>query len=59
MNKDKRRGEKADHESFEDRYKGNRGIFQVIPQEKGPGPAKCNLVLFSNRGMDSSGIWRS
>jgi hypothetical protein len=48
MNKDKRRGEKADHESFEDRYKGNRGIFQVIPQEKGPGPAKCKLVLFSN-----------
>lgn len=34
-------GERSEHESFEERYKGTRGIFQVLPQEKGPGPAKC------------------
>ncbi len=44
-NRDKRRQERPEHESFEDRYKGNRGIFQVIPQEKGTGPAKCNQRL--------------
>jgi hypothetical protein len=41
----------ANSEPFEERYKGKfyrvilskgiRGIFQKIPQEGGPGPAKC------------------
>lgn len=43
--KDLKRGDKGEHESFEDRYKGTRGIFQVINQEKGPGPARCKLGL--------------
>lgn len=44
--RDRRRiGERTEHESFEERYKGTRGIFQVLPQEKGSGPAKCSICV--------------
>jgi hypothetical protein len=52
--KDLKRGEKGEHESFEDRYKGNRGIFQVINQERGPGPARCKLGLIQQLKDGSS-----